>query len=62
MTLWLLPNRVEITAPKLLLSRKVATLALIQQAYAARIFDACLLQAHLSFCAQLTSEPGDFQN
>ena len=37
------------------LSRQTATLALIQQTHAARLFDARLLQAHLNFCAQLTA-------
>lgn len=37
------------------LSRQAATLALIQQTHAARLFDARLLQAHLDFCAQLTA-------
>lgn len=37
------------------LSRQAATLALIQQTHAARLFDARLLQAHLDFCTQLTA-------
>jgi hypothetical protein len=37
------------------LSRKAATLALIQQTHAARLFDARLLQAHLDFCAQVAA-------